>query len=59
MHTGRAYGIINEYKEKEEWLGNGDLKVIVNIPVGLQSEFYDKLNSITHGAALTEELKAE
>ena len=57
MHTGKVYGIINEFKDKEEWLGNGDLKVTVNLPVGLQSEFYDKLNSITHGSALTEEVK--
>jgi len=57
IYTGKAYGIINEYKEKEDWLANGDLKVVVNIPVGLQSEFYDKLNSVTHGAALTEEIK--
>jgi len=57
VYTGKAYGVINEYKEKEDWLANGDLKVIVNIPVGLQSEFYDKLNSVTHGAALTEEIK--
>ncbi len=57
VYTGKVYGIINEYKEKEEWLGDGSLKVIVNIPLGLQSEFYDKLNSVTHGAALTEEIK--
>lgn len=57
QYTGQAYGIINPYKESEEWLGNGDLKVIVNIPAGLQMEFYDKLNNITHGAALTEEIK--
>jgi len=57
IYTGKAYGVINEYKEKEDWLANGDLKVIVSIPVGLQSEFYDKLNSVTHGAALTEEIK--
>lgn len=57
LYTGKAYGVVNEYKEKEDWLANGDLRVIVNIPVGLQSEFYDKLNSITHGAALSEELK--
>ena len=57
IYTGKAYGVINEYKEKEDWLANGDLKVIVNIPVGLQSEFYDKLNSVTHGAALTEEIR--
>ncbi len=56
--TGKAYGLLNQYKEKEEWLPNGDLKVIVKIPVGLQSEFYDKLNAITHGSALTEEIKS-
>lgn len=57
LYTGKAYGILNEYKEKEDWLPNGDLKVIINIPIGLQSEFYDKLNSVTHGAALSEEIK--
>lgn len=57
VYTGKVYGIVNEYKEKEDWLSNGDLRVTVNIPVGLQSEFYDKLNAITHGAALSEEIK--
>lgn len=57
QHTGKVYGLVNEYKEKEEWLGNGDLEVILNLPVGLQMEFYDKLNSVTHGSAITEELK--
>ncbi|MGV8151549.1 MAG: ribosome assembly factor SBDS [Candidatus Nanoarchaeia archaeon] len=55
--TGRVYGIVQEYKEKEEWLSNGSLELILNIPVGLQSEFYDKLNSITHGSAITSEIK--
>jgi len=59
QHTGRAYGIVQEYKEKEEWLQNGDLEVIMSIPVGIQTDFYDKLNSITHGSALTEEIKEE
>lgn len=57
IYTGKIYGLINEYKEKEDWLSNGDLKVTVAIPVGLQSEFYDKLNSVTHGAVITEEVK--
>lgn len=57
QHAGQVYGLINEYKEKEEWLNNGDLKVIVNIPVGMQMEFYDKLNSITHGSSIVEEIK--
>lgn len=59
MHTGKVYGLVNEYKEGEKWLGNGDLVVILNIPVGLQMDFYDKLNAVTHGAALTEEVKED
>lgn len=59
MHTGRVYGIIQEYKEKEDWLNNGDLEVILNIPVGMQTDFYDKLNGVTHGSAITQEMKEE
>ena len=57
IHTGRAYGIFSQYKENENWLSNGDLEVIVNVPSGLIMDFYDKLNSVTHGAAVTEEVK--
>jgi ribosome maturation protein SDO1 len=57
VSTGRAYGIINEYKEKENWLSNGDLEVVIKIPAGIVPDFYDKLNSITHGSAITEEIK--
>jgi ribosome maturation protein SDO1 len=58
-HTGKAYGILNEYKEKEDWLPNGDLQITLNIPVGIQMEFYDKLNGVTHGSAITEEIREE
>ena len=57
VYTGRVYGQLRDYKEKEQWLSNGDLEVVLNIPVGLQMDFYDKLNSITHGSAITEEVK--
>ncbi len=56
-HTGRAYTVVKDFKEKEEWLNNGDLLCVVNIPSGLQMDFYDKLNGVTHGAALVEEVK--
>jgi len=59
IYTGKIYGMLNDYKEKEDWLSNGDLKVTINIPIGLQSDFYDKLNAVTHGAALSEEVKTE
>jgi ribosome maturation protein SDO1 len=57
IHTGKIYGILNQYKESENWLSNGDLEVIVNVPSGLLIDFYEKLNSITHGSAITEEIK--
>jgi ribosome maturation protein SDO1 len=57
QYTGQAYGIIANYKESENWGDNGSLEVRVSVPAGLIMDFYDKLNSITHGSALTEEIK--
>jgi len=57
VHTGKVYGLVQDYKEKEEWLDNGDLEIVLNIPVGLQLEFYDKLNNVTHGSVITEEIR--
>jgi len=55
--TGQVYGILKDYKESEDWLANGDLQVIMNMPPGILIDFYEKLNSITHGAAISEEIK--
>ena len=57
IYTGQAYGIVNPYKETENWLDNGDLKIRVAVPSGNVMAFFDKLNSITHGSAITEEVK--
>ncbi len=57
IHTGKAYGVISHYKGDEKWLDNGDLEIVVKIPSGMIMGFYDKLNSITHGSAITEEIK--
>ena len=56
-HTGKAYGVINQYKENENWLDDGSLEVFVDVPSGAIMNFYDKLNNVTHGSALTEEIK--
>ena len=56
-YTGQVYGMLHEYKEKEEWLSNGNLQAVLNIPAGLLMDFYDKINSATHGAIQSEELK--
>ncbi|MDP4039421.1 MAG: ribosome assembly factor SBDS [Candidatus Pacearchaeota archaeon] len=54
--SGQAYGLLKDYKQKEEWLSNGDLEVIINIPAGLQMDFYERLNNITHGSVISEEV---
>ena len=59
QYTGQAYGLLKDYKESEEWLANGSLQVILNIPSGMQLDFYDKLNGITHGAVQSEELSGQ
>lgn len=57
-HTGKIYGILQNFnKLKEEWLSDGSLSCIINLPAGMQLEFYDKLNAVTHGSAITKEIK--
>lgn len=57
-YTGKLYGLLKSYNaEKEEWLNDGSLSCVINLPAGLQLEFYDKLNNATHGAAITQEIK--
>jgi ribosome maturation protein SDO1 len=57
IHTGKVYNIISQYKEEENWMNDGSLEVIVSVPAGMIMDFYDKLNSATHGSALTQEIK--
>jgi ribosome maturation protein SDO1 len=57
IHTGKVYNLISQYKEQENWMNDGSLEVIISIPSGMIMDFYDKLNSATHGSALTQEIK--
>jgi ribosome maturation protein SDO1 len=57
IHAGKAYGVVSDFKQEEEWMSNGDVIVTIAIPAGLVMDFYDKLNGVTHGSALTEEIK--
>lgn len=49
-YAGNSYRVLREFGEvrKEEW-DKGDLLSMLDIPAGLQDEFYSKLNSLTHG----------
>jgi len=37
--------------KKEEWLSDGSLLLLVELPAGLQPEFFDKVNDLTKGEA--------
>ena len=54
-YTGKAYGILKGFGRilKEEWQHDGSFFAVIEIPGGLEEEFHDKLNSITHGDAET------
>ena len=54
QYAVKSYGFIKSYTiKKEEWTGDGSLIVLVELPAGLQGEFYDKMNRLTHGEAQT------
>lgn len=59
IYTGQVYGIINPYKLEERWLNNGDLSAVVECSGAMVLSFFDKLNSATHGSAITKEIKME
>jgi ribosome maturation protein SDO1 len=49
-HTGRIYGILKKYNvQKEEWLQDGHLRAVVEIPAGIEEDLYDEVNSIAKG----------
>ncbi len=57
QYTGSVYSLLKEYKQSEDWLPNGSLQAVINIPAGMQIDFYEKLNHVTHGAIQSEEIK--
>ncbi|MBU1129629.1 MAG: ribosome assembly factor SBDS [Nanoarchaeota archaeon] len=59
IQTGKAYGVVSQYKETENWLNDGSLEIVVSVPSGLIMDFYDRLNSVTHGSAVTEDVGEE
>ena len=49
--AGRSYNILRAYgsTSNEKWLNDGSLMIIIELPAGLQEEFFSKLNNLTHG----------
>ena len=57
-YAQRAYGVLKEFHiTQEEWQPNGSLIAIVEMPAGLQGEFYSRLNKLTGGTMESRILK--
>ncbi|HUR24520.1 MAG TPA: ribosome assembly factor SBDS [Candidatus Thermoplasmatota archaeon] len=54
-HTGHTYGPARAMGEiqQEEWQNDGSLILVLEIPAGMQTEVYDRLNGLTHGQVTT------
>jgi len=57
-HTGRALKAVKGFAtvKQEQWLDDGSWAAVVEIPAGVQAEFFDKLNELTRGEAQTKVL---
>ncbi|MEW6528404.1 MAG: ribosome assembly factor SBDS [Candidatus Micrarchaeota archaeon] len=49
-YARRSYGTLKSWGIlKEQWMGDGSLIVVIEIPAGIQGEFYSKINKMTAG----------
>jgi ribosome maturation protein SDO1 len=60
-HAGKSYSAITNFGKilKQEWQSDGSFVAVIEIPGGLEQDFYDKLNSITHGNTEVKLLKTK
>ena len=57
--AAKSYQVLSMFgtKLREEWQNDGSLLTVLEMPGGLESDFYDKINSLTHGNVETKVLK--
>ena len=53
QYSGKAYRVLARFGEikKQNWLSDGSWAVEIEIPAGMQKEFIDEVNKLTHGSA--------
>ena len=58
-HAGRAYQTVKQFGKilKEQWLNDGSWCGLVELPGGMEQDFYDKLNSLTKGSVEAKTIK--
>lgn len=54
-YVGRAYGEVRKFGKikREEWGSDGSWMFLIEIPGGVEEEFYEKLNALTKGNVVT------
>jgi len=59
QHAPKAYGTLKSYGalKREEWTSEGSLVAVVEMPVGVQGPFLEKMGNITRGAVESKLLK--
>jgi ribosome maturation protein SDO1 len=59
--ASKAFPLIKNWGNlvKNEWQSDGSWNGLIEIPAGLQDEFFDKVNALTHGDAVLEIKKAK
>ncbi|MGC8676343.1 MAG: ribosome assembly factor SBDS [Candidatus Micrarchaeia archaeon] len=54
QYANRTYSLLKQFGLKsEKWLSDGSLSASLEFPAGLQSDFFDRLNGLTKGEAIT------
>lgn len=58
-YAGQAFGLIKREGKvlKDEWKNDGSLRIVVEIPVGIQDKFFTDINHVCHGDLESKEMK--
>jgi len=59
LYAGKAYSIVERYGKikMDNWQTDGSWVCSVELPAGMQNEFFDALNKLTHGSMESKVLK--
>ena len=48
-HAPKCFGYLKSLNSNPEWLSDGSLRAIIEIPAGLKTEIFQKINNLTSG----------
>lgn len=52
-YTNKSFSVLKKYGMKtDQWQNDGSLSATLEFPAGMQTEFFDRINSVTQGKAI-------